>query len=96
MSTPSCESPIWLVARARSYATFFSSREDIDRVLERDYVPSDEDVVKARFQTVGVQEYHFSIPTPGTYPILGCGTAACPTFFQTEQTTTGSCMMLEV
>lgn len=37
--------------------------DDIDRVLERDYEPSDEDVVKARFRTVGVQEYHFTIPS---------------------------------
>ena len=35
--------------------------DDIDRVVARDYEPSDQDVVKARLRTVGVQEYHFSI-----------------------------------
>lgn len=35
---------------------------DVDRLLERDYEPSDLDVVKARLRTVGVQEYHFIIP----------------------------------
>ena len=39
-----------------------SSMDDMDRFLERDYKPSDQDVVKAKFRTVGVQEYHFSIP----------------------------------
>lgn len=39
-----------------------SSLDDIDRLLEKDYEPSDQDVAKARFRTVGVQEYHFSIP----------------------------------
>ena len=36
--------------------------DDIDRFLGRNYEPSDEDVVKARSRTVGVQEYHFTIP----------------------------------
>ena len=36
--------------------------DDIDRILERDYVPSDGDVVKARLRTVGVEEHHFTIP----------------------------------
>ena len=39
-----------------------SFMDDIDRVVARDYEPSDQDVVKARLRTVGVQEYHFSIP----------------------------------
>ena len=39
-----------------------SSIDDIDRLLTRDYEPSDQDVVKARLRTVGVQEYHFRIP----------------------------------
>lgn len=34
---------------------------DVDRIVARDYEPSDQDVVKARLRTVGVQEYHFSI-----------------------------------
>ena len=36
--------------------------DDIDRVVGRDYEPSDQDVIKARLRTVGVQEYHLSIP----------------------------------
>jgi len=43
--------------------------DDIDRLLERDYEPSDEDVVKARLRTVGVQEYHFTI-TSGINPVF--------------------------
>lgn len=40
---------------------------DIDRLVARDYEPSDQDVVKARLRTVGIQEYHFTIPG-GRYP----------------------------
>jgi hypothetical protein len=36
--------------------------DDVDRIVARDYEPSDQDVVKARLRTVGVQEYHLSIP----------------------------------
>ena len=36
--------------------------DDVDRVVARDYEPSDQDVVKARLRTVGVQEYHLTIP----------------------------------
>ena len=39
-----------------------SSADDVDRLLKSEYEPSDQDIVKARLRTVGVQEYHFSIP----------------------------------
>ncbi|KAF9648577.1 P-loop containing nucleoside triphosphate hydrolase protein [Thelephora ganbajun] len=38
-----------------------SFMEDIDRLMSRDYKPSDEDIVKARVRTTGVQEHHFRI-----------------------------------
>jgi len=41
--------------------------DDINRLLERNYEPSDQDIVKARLRTLGVQEYHFVIPR-GMYP----------------------------
>ena len=41
---------------------FSSFMGDIDRIVARDYEPSDQDVVKARLRTIGVQEYHFAIP----------------------------------
>ena len=35
---------------------------DVDRIAKRDYVPSDEDVMRARLRTLGVQEHkiHFN------------------------------------
>jgi hypothetical protein len=36
--------------------------DDVDRIVAKGYEPSDQDVVKARLRTVGVQEYHFNIP----------------------------------
>ncbi|EIM79929.1 G-alpha-domain-containing protein [Stereum hirsutum FP-91666 SS1] len=33
--------------------------DEVDRIATRDYEPSDDDVVKARLRTTGVQEYHF-------------------------------------
>lgn len=31
--------------------------DDIARIAQRDYEPSDDDVVRSRLRTVGVQEY---------------------------------------
>ena len=39
--------------------------DDIDKVLARDYRPSDQDALKARLNTVGVQEYNLSTPRDG-------------------------------
>lgn len=33
--------------------------DEIDRVASRDYTPSDDDIVRARLRTMGVQEYRF-------------------------------------
>lgn len=40
---------------------FESFLNDIERITKRDYEPSDDDVIRARLRTVGVQEYSFSI-----------------------------------
>lgn len=37
--------------------------DDLDRIAHRDYEPTDEDVVRARLRTTGVQEYRFSLDT---------------------------------
>ena len=45
---------------------------DVTRIAARDYEPSDDDIVRARLRTTGVQEYRFifergeSPPTPCT------------------------------
>lgn len=70
----------------------FSFMDDVDRIVARDYEPSDQDVVKARLRTVGVQEYHLSIPG-GKYPIFDVGAAHCLTTCQELPRTTGFCMM---
>lgn len=38
---------------------------DVDRVVARDYEPSDDDVVRARLRTMGIQEYSFSYANNG-------------------------------
>ncbi|KAF8160896.1 guanine nucleotide binding protein, alpha subunit [Crassisporium funariophilum] len=35
--------------------------DDIDRITAREYQPSDQDIVRARLRTTGVQEYHFTL-----------------------------------
>ena len=35
----------------------FSFLNDVDRIAARDYEPSDNDIVRARLRTMGVQEY---------------------------------------
>ena len=54
--------------------------DDIDRVVARDYEPSDQDVIKARLRTLGVQEYHFGIPG-GKYPTLDASATSCLTTY---------------
>ena len=51
---------------------FSSFMDDIDRVVAKDYEPSDQDVIKARLRTVGVQEYRFTVPG-GEYSALKLG-----------------------
>jgi len=69
-----------------------SSVDDIDRILARDYEPSDQDVVKARVRTVGLREYHFSIPR-GMYRTFDDSTAPYLIICQTQGTKTGFSMM---
>ena len=35
---------------------------DVERIASRDYEPSDDDVVRARLRTLGVQEYKIEFP----------------------------------
>ncbi len=37
----------------------FSFLNDVDRIAVEDYEPSDDDIVRARLRTMGVQEYRF-------------------------------------
>jgi hypothetical protein len=70
----------------------YSFMGDVDRLVARDYEPSDQDVIKARLRTVGVQEYHFSIPG-GKCSIFYASAAPCLTHCQPPGATTGSCTM---
>lgn len=38
---------------------FESFINDSDRIARRDYQPTDDDVIRARLRTLGVQEYKF-------------------------------------
>jgi hypothetical protein len=40
--------------------------DDLHRIAHRGYEPTDEDVVRARLRTAGVQEYRFLLD-PGVY-----------------------------
>jgi len=42
---------------------FDSFLDDLDRIARRDYQPSDDDVVRARLRTLGVQEYRITFGT---------------------------------
>lgn len=44
-------------------AILFSFLNDLERIASRSYKPSDNDVVRARLRTLGVQEYKFDLPT---------------------------------
>ena len=69
--------------------------DDVDRLVARDYEPSDQDVVKARLRTVGVQEHNLSIPG-GKCSTPGAGVGPYLTACQGQGRTTGSCTMLAV
>jgi len=49
--------------------------DDLYRIAHQGYEPTDEDVVRARLRTVGVQEYRFSLDT-GAYFYLDTLTVA--------------------
>jgi guanine nucleotide-binding protein subunit alpha len=46
-----------------THLAFISSSflDDVSRIAARNYEPSDDDVLRARLRTVGVQEYKFKI-----------------------------------
>jgi hypothetical protein len=46
---------------------FVSFLSEIDRIAARHYQPTDEDVIRARLRTLGVQEYRF-VFDHGRYP----------------------------
>ncbi|EAU80314.1 hypothetical protein CC1G_13233 [Coprinopsis cinerea okayama7 len=50
--------------RLEDSAGFFL--DDVDRIAAREYVPSDDDVVRARLRTLGVQEYRITVDQPGS------------------------------
>ncbi|KAF4620276.1 hypothetical protein D9613_000337 [Agrocybe pediades] len=42
--------------------------DDLERVLSPNYEPTDEDILRARLRTTGVQEYHFSLDSSNGTP----------------------------
>jgi hypothetical protein len=55
---------------SRTHAIVYSFLDDLDRIARRDYQPSDDDVVRARLRTLGVQEYRITFETSVT-PFAG-------------------------
>ncbi|PPQ76441.1 hypothetical protein CVT26_012955 [Gymnopilus dilepis] len=55
--------------RLEDSAGFFL--DDLDRIARRDYEPSDDDVVRARLRTTGVQEYRIQLETANTTVFSG-------------------------
>lgn len=41
--------------------TFPSFLDDIDRIAKQEYLPSDDDILRARLRTVGIQEHKISL-----------------------------------
>jgi len=38
---------------------------DVDRIADRNYLPTDDDIIRARLRTMGVQEYKFTVDYGG-------------------------------
>ena len=49
--------------------TLRSFLDDIPRIAQREYEPSDSDVVRSRLRTVGVQEYKLTMEKYGQCPL---------------------------
>lgn len=47
----------------RVFFSLLSFLQDVDRIARRDYSPSDDDVVRARLRTLGVQEHRILFET---------------------------------
>lgn len=60
--------------------------DDIDRLLAKDYQPSDWDTIKAGFSSIGTQEHHFSIPCNGIYTTFDTAAVHCLTVHQMKGT----------
>lgn len=45
------------------YFLLCSFLNDVTRIAQRDYEPSDSDIVRARLRTLGVQEHHLKFET---------------------------------
>ena len=52
--------------------------DDVDRIATRTYEPSDDDVVRARLRTVGVQEYTLKFENVGACLRLSAGRVLTP------------------
>lgn len=63
----------------------FSFLNDLERIANRCYEPSDDDVVRARLRTLGVQEYRIELPPGNTGQSIFSGNVVssvslpCPT-----------------
>ncbi len=49
--------------------------DDIYRIANLDYIPSDDDIIRARLRTMGVQEYSFMFEGKGA--LMYCRIHAC-------------------
>ena len=46
--------------------------EDVDRIATKNYRPSDDDVVRARLRTLGVQEHRFVFEEGAHISVVTC------------------------
>lgn len=58
---PACKLHAPLPESAPHNAFRISFLNDLDRIIQPDYQPSDSDIVRARLRTTGVQEHHFQL-----------------------------------
>ena len=64
--SPDCECPNKEPLSSLPELSLRSFLDDLYRIAHRGYEPTDEDVVRARLRTAGVQEYRFLLDT-GAY-----------------------------
>ena len=65
------------VRRLSALARSFLYPGDVDRIARRDYTPSDDDVVRARLRTLGVQEHRIHFETGRPCPLM-CPSVCSP------------------
>lgn len=56
-----CEFPSSIDPSRGTYPGFCSFLDDLERITSLRYMPTDDDVLKARLKTVGVSEYKFEM-----------------------------------